>query len=268
MDCPICQTSNIPESNKFCPTCGYDLSPYPLVMGGIPQPFIDKEKQRVAWAKRLWADGQAKIAEAKAASTQSRDQFNQQFNQIVSQVERLTQVQTQLSTQLAELASTNMSARLSDIEQKLEERLEERLEEIVSSQLADMNMSARLSDIEQQLEQLPDLSATIEQQITDKLRKPLSEEIEEISTAVSQLEQRLDSQVAVSPEPESATPQPSAPDTGVSLQTFSFVTVKVNQKGDIINYEHLSAQYFSEDIGNGVTLEMAFIPGAHLSWVR
>jgi formylglycine-generating enzyme required for sulfatase activity len=245
MDCPICQTSNIPESNKFCPTCGYDISPYPLVIGGIPQPFIDKEQQRVAWAKKLWADCQAKIASAKAASIQSQDQFNQQFNQIVSQVEKLTQVQTQLSQQLAELASANMSARLSEIEQQLKQKLEQRLENIVTSRLAD-------------------LSATIEQQIIDKLNEPLSKEIEAISTAISQLEQQLNSPIAVSPPPKSTTPatsQPSAPNTKISLRTFSFTTVKVDDRGSIVTGERLQAEYFTEDLGNGVTLDMVAIPG-------
>jgi formylglycine-generating enzyme required for sulfatase activity len=244
MDCPICKTSNIPESNKFCPTSGYDISPYPLVIGKIPQPFIEKEQQRVAWAKKLWAESRAKIAKAKAASIQSKEQSNQQFNQIVSQVEKLTQVQTQLSNQLAELASANMSARLSEIEQ----RLEQRLEDIATSRLTD-------------------LSAIIEQKIIDKLKKPLSKEIEAISTAISQLEQRLNSPIAVSPPAKStapATSQPSTPDTKISRisrQTCSFTTVKINDQGKIINYEHLQAEYATEDLGNGVTLDLVAIPG-------
>jgi outer membrane murein-binding lipoprotein Lpp len=122
MDCPICETSNIPESNKCCPTCGYDLSP-------------DRTEQQriVAWAKKLWADSRAKTDQA---STQSR----YQINQIVSQVEQLTQAQTQLCNQLAELTSTNMSARFTDIEQ--------RLEEIVDYRLDSAKMSARFSEIE------------------------------------------------------------------------------------------------------------------------
>jgi DNA repair exonuclease SbcCD ATPase subunit len=288
MDCPICETSNIPESKNCCPTCGYDLSLDPT------------EQQRiVAWAKKLWADSRAKTDQAKPASTQSR----YQINHIVSQVEQLTQAQTQLCNQLAEFASANMSARFTDIEQRLEdivdyrldsakmsarfseieERLEQRLEEIVdyrldsakmsarfleieqgikqqletivSSRLASLdNMSARFSEIEQQLEeriedivssQLADLSATIEQQIIDKLKESLSQEL---STAVSQLEQRLDS-------------LPSAPDTGISLKTLSFTTVKVNDEGEIKIKERAQAEYFWQDIGNGVTLDMVAIPG-------
>ncbi|MDJ0677530.1 MAG: bifunctional serine/threonine-protein kinase/formylglycine-generating enzyme family protein, partial [Calothrix sp. MO_167.B42] len=49
--------------------------------------------------------------------------------------------------------------------------------------------------------------------------------------------------------------------TLLSLQTFNFETVTVNNKGTITNRRNLSAQYFAEDLENGVTLEMVQIPG-------
>ena len=234
MDCPICETRNIPESKKFCPTCGYDISPYPAAIGGVPQPFIEKEKQRIAWAKRLWADSRAKVHRAEAASTQSQDQFNK----IVGQVERLTQVQTQLSNQLAEASSANMSARFSEMERQLELRLEA----IAASRFAD-------------------LSATLEQKITEILREFKDSVSEEMSTSVSETEQPLDSPIAVDPEPESPTPPLSASDMGISLHVFSFATVKVSDRGKKINHKHLQVEYFTENLGNGVTLDMVFIPG-------
>ncbi|MDJ0735746.1 MAG: bifunctional serine/threonine-protein kinase/formylglycine-generating enzyme family protein [Nostocaceae cyanobacterium] len=48
---------------------------------------------------------------------------------------------------------------------------------------------------------------------------------------------------------------------GFSLQTFSFETVTVDAQGYINNRQHLQAQYFIEDLGNGITLEMVYIPG-------
>jgi formylglycine-generating enzyme required for sulfatase activity len=46
-----------------------------------------------------------------------------------------------------------------------------------------------------------------------------------------------------------------------NLETFDFETVTVNASGNIINRESNSAKYFAQDLGNGVTLEMAEIPG-------
>ncbi|NER29150.1 MAG: SUMF1/EgtB/PvdO family nonheme iron enzyme [Symploca sp. SIO1C4] len=45
------------------------------------------------------------------------------------------------------------------------------------------------------------------------------------------------------------------------LTQFSFETVTVNRKGEIINKETKTAQCFIEDLGNGITLDMVYIPG-------
>ncbi|MGL4502523.1 MAG: formylglycine-generating enzyme family protein, partial [Planktothrix sp.] len=51
------------------------------------------------------------------------------------------------------------------------------------------------------------------------------------------------------------------PPSPIPAKTFSFETVTVNKKGEIINRETKQARYFTEDLGNGVTLEMVYIPG-------
>ena len=43
--------------------------------------------------------------------------------------------------------------------------------------------------------------------------------------------------------------------------TFDFDVVKVNAKGQEVEREKAEASYFSEDLGNGITLEMVAIPG-------
>jgi formylglycine-generating enzyme required for sulfatase activity/uncharacterized protein with von Willebrand factor type A (vWA) domain len=45
------------------------------------------------------------------------------------------------------------------------------------------------------------------------------------------------------------------------LKTFTFETVTVNKKGKIIQRETKQARYFTEDLGNGVTFDMVYIPG-------
>ncbi len=56
----------------------------------------------------------------------------------------------------------------------------------------------------------------------------------------------------------SSTPKPSQ-ETG--LKVFNFEVVRVNAKGEQIKKESKQSQYFSEDLGNGITLEMIAIPG-------
>ncbi|NJR73657.1 MAG: formylglycine-generating enzyme family protein [Scytonema sp. CRU_2_7] len=61
------------------------------------------------------------------------------------------------------------------------------------------------------------------------------------------------------------TPQPiSSPaptPERVSLQTVQFQVVTVDERGNITNRRPTQANFFTEDLGNGITLEMVEIPG-------
>ncbi|MBD2515391.1 SUMF1/EgtB/PvdO family nonheme iron enzyme [Nostoc sp. FACHB-973] len=56
-------------------------------------------------------------------------------------------------------------------------------------------------------------------------------------------------------------PSNSRDSTKNRLRTFQFETVTVNAQGNITNRLNQEANYFVEDLGNGVTLEMVQIPG-------
>ena len=56
-------------------------------------------------------------------------------------------------------------------------------------------------------------------------------------------------------------PKPQAPIPANNLKTFSFEVVTTDARGNITNRRKESAKYFTEDLGNGVTLEMVEIPG-------
>ncbi|MBE9219135.1 bifunctional serine/threonine-protein kinase/formylglycine-generating enzyme family protein [Dolichospermum flos-aquae] len=61
--------------------------------------------------------------------------------------------------------------------------------------------------------------------------------------------------------PENTTTPENTPTPENNLKTFSFEVVSTNATGNIINRRNESAKYFTEDLGNGVTLEMVEIPG-------
>ena len=54
INCPICHTNQDSEKNNFCSTCGWDLTPYPLTFGGIPDAYLEKERTKIKWAKQQW----------------------------------------------------------------------------------------------------------------------------------------------------------------------------------------------------------------------
>jgi formylglycine-generating enzyme required for sulfatase activity len=77
--------------------------------------------------------------------------------------------------------------------------------------------------------------------------------------------QSQSSSIPTAPEPvrqsegnRSSTPKPSQ-ETG--LKVFNFEIVGVNAKGEQIKKESKQSQYFREDLGNDITLEMVAIPG-------
>ncbi|MFN5953652.1 MAG: SUMF1/EgtB/PvdO family nonheme iron enzyme [Dolichospermum sp.] len=66
------------------------------------------------------------------------------------------------------------------------------------------------------------------------------------------------------PTPENTTSRNTSTPENIpsnNLKTFSFEVVTTDATGNITNRRNASAKYFTEDLGNGVTLEMVEIPG-------
>ena len=76
MKCPVCGSQN-PDSSDTCSVCGYDLTPYPYVLGEIPEVFLQKEQRRVAAAKRVWEKAQARVAAVEAKQAELEAQLQQ-----------------------------------------------------------------------------------------------------------------------------------------------------------------------------------------------
>jgi formylglycine-generating enzyme required for sulfatase activity len=75
-----------------------------------------------------------------------------------------------------------------------------------------------------------------------------------------QLERAITHQFNPEPEePKQPVIVPEEPKQPLSV--FNFEVVGVNAKGEQIKKESKQSQYFSEDLGNGITLEMVAIPG-------
>jgi formylglycine-generating enzyme required for sulfatase activity len=61
--------------------------------------------------------------------------------------------------------------------------------------------------------------------------------------------------------PNTPTPELTPEITTLPLKTFNFEVVTTDATGNITNRRNASAKYFTEDLGNGVLLEMVEIPG-------
>ncbi|MDJ0517348.1 MAG: SUMF1/EgtB/PvdO family nonheme iron enzyme [Trichodesmium sp. MO_231.B1] len=75
--------------------------------------------------------------------------------------------------------------------------------------------------------------------------------------SASNIQQKQQPIILPSTKPEPIiTPQPK-----LSLKTFSFEVITVNHRGEEINRVPKQAEFFTEDLGGGVILEMVSIPG-------
>lgn len=86
--CPICETKYTENQVETCTVCGYDLTPYPFVLGEIPSGFIEKEKKRIAAAKRVWQLSQSRLRSAKVIISK----FQSHLDRITQQINHLTEL--------------------------------------------------------------------------------------------------------------------------------------------------------------------------------
>ena len=109
--CPVCETEYTPNEVETCSVCGYDLTPYPPVIDGIPSGFLEKEKKRIAAAKRVWQLSQSQIESAQAMVSQlqsSIDGMTQTMNRLAqSQNQRQADFQSQLDGIVERIDSLN-----------------------------------------------------------------------------------------------------------------------------------------------------------------
>ena len=156
--CPVCETQYTENDIETCSVCGYDLTPYPPVLGKIPPEFLEKEKKRILAAKRVWERSQMKLAEAEAIASN----FQSQLDGIVERIDRLTQEQNRqnlvnLQSKLDEInkkidrltreeSRPNLSELLSQQETRIQEVIESRFKSILDEQQNHWNYS-KLKDL-------------------------------------------------------------------------------------------------------------------------
>ena len=102
--------------------------------------------------------------------------------------------------------------------------------------------------------QISSMLADLLDDMMQRLYKYRPQNSHEILQRIAAIEKALQS-----PKPQPPIPQPPIPAN--NLKTFSFEVVTTDARGNITNRRKESAKYFTEDLGNGVTLDMVEIPG-------
>ncbi|OUL23670.1 bifunctional serine/threonine-protein kinase/formylglycine-generating enzyme family protein [Nostoc sp. 106C] len=112
-------------------------------------------------------------------------------------------------------------------------------------------------------ERLQDKGVTLSNelgQVLDKLLKHLARERYQSAAEVLQ-DLNSTKTIQAIPQPQCIPVQSSQPSNTSSLKTFEFDVVTVDARGKQISRNRRSANFFEEDLGNGVILEMVSIPG-------
>lgn len=115
--CPVCST-RYGDSIEDCSLCGWNLQPYSLVVGLVPEVFL-KEKARLNWAKSLWSRVQPQREQVlklqtqlqEAAQTAARlqlevNQVSQEREQLAAAIDQKTAAHTQLKAQFEQTQQT------------------------------------------------------------------------------------------------------------------------------------------------------------------
>ncbi|MEB3881865.1 GUN4 domain-containing protein [Lyngbya sp. CCY1209] len=122
MKCPICETEYTENEIETCKVCGYDLTPYPSLFEPIPPGFLEKERKRIAAAKRVWQLSQSMVSQLQTrldevtrqignlteSQTQLKSDFQSQLDEVTRQIGNLTESQSQQETRMVEAIASRL----------------------------------------------------------------------------------------------------------------------------------------------------------------
>lgn len=106
--CPVCQTAYVEGKIERCSVCQWELKPYPMLVGLIPE-VIQQEKAKLAWAKKSWAVLKLQQQQLNQVQLQLK-QVNESHLHLESQLEKAAHERSRL---LADLDKTQRQATLS-----------------------------------------------------------------------------------------------------------------------------------------------------------
>lgn len=235
--CSVCQTHYTNGKSESCPICGWDLQPYSLITGLIPE-VSAKEKKRLEWAQALWLKIQPQ---------------QEQITQLKQQLDTMTQTAAALRAQLHQVNQE---------QHRLKQLLQER--ETAESQLQHQleQAEADVSDLQVQLDQMvlrlqdkPDTSPDPTSDFSRECSKP-SQETDPADEAMPE-SRPGDSVLAAMPwQPSPSSVLPIAP---LSSTLISIQNVRLNERGELLQVVQQTLPCYSETVA-GTKFELMAIP--------
>ncbi|BAI93536.1 GUN4 domain-containing protein [Arthrospira platensis NCB002] len=173
--CPVCETEYTPNEVETCSVCGYDLTPYPPIIGGIPSGFLEKEKKRIAAAKRVWQLSQSQVESAQLMVSKVQSQLDE----MTRKIEGFTQSQSQLESLVKAIASSQLQS---------QSQLESQIEAIASSQLRS------LPRLESQIKAIASSQLQSQSRLESQIKAIASQSRSQLESLVKAIASQLQSQ--------------------------------------------------------------------------
>ncbi|NEO92146.1 MAG: formylglycine-generating enzyme family protein [Moorea sp. SIO3G5] len=90
-----------------------------------------------------------------------------------------------------------------------------------------------------------------------------SKNVSDLESHKQNVNRKSDSDKPPTSETPSVSDKPPTSETPIGLKQFPFEVVTVNRRGETIKEESKQASYFTQDLGNGVDLDMVYIPAGN-----
>ncbi|WP_286180291.1 GUN4 domain-containing protein [Arthrospira platensis] len=182
--CPVCETEYTENEVETCSVCGYDLTPYPPI-DEIPSELWEKEKKRIAVAKRVWKSSQSQVKSAQLmvshlqsylyettrniyGFTQSQSQLPSQSQAIASQSQLLSRLESQVKAIASQLPSQSqaIASQLQSQSQAIASQLQSQSQAIASQlQSQSQAITSQLQSQSQAIASQSQLLSRLESQV-------------------------------------------------------------------------------------------------------
>ena len=178
--------------------------------------------------------------------------FNQFLNHFRAWQPKLPQLDASQQEQIEQLKKRNQ-----ELEQSYQQQLQETERDAKKEkEELEQNYQQKKQEIEQSLQ------STIRQ--LDQGKRELATNLESIETKLAEKEAenaQLIERIARLQTQEQAGTHLATPDLENGLKIFNFEILIVNSQGKVTQKETKQAQYFTDNLGNNIDLEMVYIPG-------
>ncbi|WP_439517018.1 GUN4 domain-containing protein [Limnospira sp.] len=177
--CPVCETEYTENEVETCSVCGYDLTPYPPI-DEIPSELWEKEKKRIAVAKRVWKSSQSQVKSAQLMVSHLQSYLYETTRNIYG----FTQSQSQLPSQSQAIASqSQLLSRLESQSQAIASQLPSQ-SQAIASQLPSQSQ-AIASQLPSQSQAIASQLPSQSQAIASQLDESITEAVADITSIVS-----------------------------------------------------------------------------------